>query len=124
MNVQKWFIDVLTSHYFDFSGRATRQQYWMFVFYAGLLLSIVVIAFFLSDNSSFLFLLLGLFLLILIPSYAIQVRRLHDIGWSGWWALLNLIPYVGGIAVLVLHCLPGQIGTNKYGLNQKDIQIP
>ena len=61
-------------------------------------------------------LLSGIFMvLILIPSVAVGSRRMHDTGRSGWWQLINLVPYVGTIVVLVLFALRGQVGTNVYG---------
>jgi uncharacterized membrane protein YhaH (DUF805 family) len=51
----------------------------------------------------------------LIPVVAVTVRRLHDIGMSGWWALLLLVPYIGGLIVLVFTLLPGQPHANAHG---------
>ncbi|MDR2934962.1 MAG: DUF805 domain-containing protein, partial [Candidatus Adiutrix sp.] len=47
------------------------------------------------------------------------IRRLHDIGKSGWWLLLLLIPLVGAIIILVFLCLDSQPGENQYGPNPK-----
>ncbi len=63
-----------------------------------------------------------------LPSLAVQVRRYHDQGMSGMLGLLNIpyyIPYLGlliGIAILVIMCLPGNIGPNQYGADPKDPQ--
>ena len=58
-------------------------------------------------------------LAILIPGIAVGVRRLHDIGRSGWFYLLNLIPRVGAVIHLVLFCTEGQRMSNKWGEDPK-----
>ena len=61
------------------------------------------------------------FLAVLIPSLAVAVRRLHDIGKSGWFFLICLIPIVGSIWLLVLMCIDSIPGPNQYGINPKGI---
>jgi len=62
----------------------------------------------------------GLYTLaILLPSLAVCVRRLHDIGRSGWWLFITLVPLVGGIILLVFNCTDSDEGENKYGPNPK-----
>ncbi|AWY41510.1 DUF805 domain-containing protein [Pseudomonas putida] len=56
-----------------------------------------------------------LFLAFLIISILFTVQRLHDIGWSGWLWLLNLVPFVGSFFPLVITVVPGNTGTNRYG---------
>ena len=93
--------------YAVFSGRATRSEYWLFV-----LLSIVATNFGNLINPKLgVVVSLGL----LIPAIAVAVRRLHDIGKSGWWYLLILIPFVGIIVILVWFCKKGTEGDNNYG---------
>jgi len=58
-------------------------------------------------------------LAILLPSFAIAARRLHDTGRSGWWQLIVLIPIVGLIVLIVFLVLDSEAGTNKYGPNPK-----
>ena len=58
---------------------------------------------------------------ILVPSLAMSVRRLHDTGRSGWFLLLNLIPYIGGIIIFVFSVLDSQPGANQYGPNPKGL---
>jgi uncharacterized membrane protein YhaH (DUF805 family) len=86
-------IRVCFTKYFDFSGRATRAEYWWFILFlvlAGLLLSVLSpIAY-------------GLFALAtLVPSTAVATRRLHDTRRSGWWQLIVLVPLLGIIVLLV-----------------------
>jgi uncharacterized membrane protein YhaH (DUF805 family) len=52
---------------------------------------------------------------LLIPQISAQARRLHDQGRSGWFVLINLLPYVGSLIVLVLMLIPGTAGDNEYG---------
>jgi uncharacterized membrane protein YhaH (DUF805 family) len=56
---------------------------------------------------------------ILLPALAVAVRRLHDLGKSGWWLLIGLIPIVGGIWLIVLYCKKGESRRNRYGVNPK-----
>ena len=60
-------------------------------------------------------------LAVLVPSIAVTIRRLHDIGKSGWWLLISLIPIIGGIWLLVLTCFDGQPHENQYGPNPKAV---
>ena len=55
-----------------------------------------------------------------VPALAVQVRRFHDQDKSGWFVLLSLIPYIGGIIVLVFMCLEGTRGPNRFGADPKD----
>jgi uncharacterized membrane protein YhaH (DUF805 family) len=50
-----------------------------------------------------------------LPGLAVLVRRLHDINCSGWFVLLALIPYLGGLALFVMSLLSGTKGPNNYG---------
>ena len=65
--------------------------------------------------------LTAIFLLgIIVPSIAVQVRRFHDQDKSGWFVLLALIPFLGGLIVLVFMCLEGTKGANRFGPDPKD----
>ena len=59
--------------------------------------------------------------LAIIPSIAVSVRRLHDLGKSGVWFLINFIPFIGAIWFLILTCMEGQSKPNKWGENPKGI---
>jgi uncharacterized membrane protein YhaH (DUF805 family) len=111
--------------YADFSGRSRRKEYWMYV------LGVLIVAIVLGIVEGILGLsgmiggvygpLTTLFLLaIIIPSIAVQVRRFHDQDKSGWFVLLSLIPFVGGLIVLVFMCLEGTRGPNRFGPDPKD----
>ncbi|MGC6401687.1 DUF805 domain-containing protein [Sphingomonas sp. FW199] len=112
--------------YADFQGRSRRKEYWMF--FLGYLIVTILLAVFggifgsTGDGASGLFLILfGIFVLaIFIPALAVQVRRFHDQDRSGWFVLLNFIPYVGGLIVLVFMVLEGTRGPNRFGPDPKD----
>jgi uncharacterized membrane protein YhaH (DUF805 family) len=104
-----WYLKVL-NQYSDFNGRARRKEYWMFAL-VNFIISLAIIgidnALGLSFNYTGNISGAGVFnsiynLLILIPSLAIAVRRLHDVGKSGWMLLIGLIPLVGAIWLLIL----------------------
>lgn len=108
--------------YAVFSGRARRKEYWMFAL-INLLISIgiSIVAGLIGDKHG---LLSGLYsLAVLIPGIAVSVRRLHDIGKSGWWLLLILIPIIGWIVLLVFAVTDSQPGANAYGANPKEGEV-
>ncbi|HYG06084.1 MAG TPA: DUF805 domain-containing protein [Stenotrophomonas sp.] len=120
--------------YADFAGRSRRQEYWMFVLLTLLIYivlgGLVVAGIFIGADSPAasgpgpgfypaLLLWVVVTLALLLPTIAVQVRRFHDQGRSGWFWLFNLIPSVGGIIVLVFMCLEGQPGPNQYGPDPK-----
>ncbi|MBO7190688.1 MAG: DUF805 domain-containing protein [Elusimicrobiaceae bacterium] len=102
-----YFVDVLKKHYIDFSGRATRTQFWMFVLFeivVAILLGIVLS--FIGDIGAVIAKICGLALL--LPSLGIGARRLRDGGFSPWWLLLEFVPVVGNIVLLVMWLLPSK----------------
>ncbi|MGB7014569.1 MAG: DUF805 domain-containing protein [Candidatus Cybelea sp.] len=119
-----YFLEAL-GKYAIFSGRSRRSEYWFFVLFtcliatalalAGLYVAKVTggpptLAEYLVDFFS---------LLVFIPSLAVSVRRLHDVGMSGWWILLNLVPF-GSLVVMGFSVQDSQAGDNKYGPNPKE----
>ena len=112
-----WYLKVL-KQYADFGGRARRKEYWMFFLFNIVFASILG---FIDAQTGF-GVLGGLYsLAILIPGLAVSVRRLHDIGKSGWMLLILLIPIIGAIWLLVLMASDSQQGTNKWGQNPKEV---
>ncbi|HEX3100771.1 MAG TPA: DUF805 domain-containing protein [Pyrinomonadaceae bacterium] len=113
-----WYLEVLKK-YAVFSGRASRKEYWMFVLFNVIFAVVAAIL----DNVLGLAMkdvgygpLYSLYALAtFIPGLAVGVRRLHDIGKSGWYFLLAFIPCVGGIIVLVFMATAGDPGENEYG---------
>jgi uncharacterized membrane protein YhaH (DUF805 family) len=109
---------VLT-RYADFSGRARRAEYWWFFLFAVLVALVAAVLDGIIGASVFsLLTALGL----LVPNLAVSVRRLHDTDRSGWWLLLNLVPF-GGIVLLVFYCLEGQPHPNRFGPSPKSPAI-
>lgn len=129
----KYYIDVL-KNFAVFTGRARRSEFWYF-FLFNTIFSIVAS---MIDSrvlgSTFSWNLTGetvslpygyvwmcYNLIVLIPGLAVSVRRLHDVGKSGWFILISLIPLIGAIWLLVLYVTDSQIGENKWGPNPKGI---
>lgn len=116
-----WYLEVFKK-YADFEGRATREEFWTFC-----LPNFVFCIVFLAYSPFYIIKILGIiFLLVtLVPALAVQVRRLHDIGYSGWLALLWFFPIVGGFLILLPLCASdSQPGANQYGENPKEIPEP
>lgn len=121
-----WYLKVL-KQYADFSGRARRKEYWMFALFNMIFAVVAMIL----DNIFDLTvgeLLYGVFyflygLAVLIPGLAVTVRRLHDVGKSGWMILIALIPLIGIIWLLVLMVTDSNPGENQYGENPKEITV-
>lgn len=112
--------------YADFQGRSRRKEYWMFqlgiiLMYIAAAVLIGITGAVLGDTASSI-VTLPLFLVVLaifVPALAVTVRRLHDQDKSGWWILINFIPF-GGIVLLVFMCLEGTNGPNQYGPDPKN----
>lgn len=120
----KWYLKVL-NQYADFNGRARRTEYWMYTLFNMIFVVVAIIL----DNLlglkfspevpyGFIYMIYGL--AVLIPGLAVSVRRLHDVGKSGWFILIGLIPLIGAIWLLVLYCTEGTPGRNEYGVNPKE----
>jgi uncharacterized membrane protein YhaH (DUF805 family) len=107
----KFYINVL-QNYFKFSGRASRQEYWMFVLF-NFLFSIGALIIDGIMGTAFFNVLYTLVLL--APSVAVAIRRLHDTDRSGWWYLIGLVPLVGWLVLLVFLTSKGTEGENTYG---------
>ena len=115
----KWYLKVL-SQYADFNGRARRTEYWMFSLFN---MIFAFIAIFIDATLGSTPILYSLFAIAMfIPGLAVLVRRLHDVGKSGWMCLIALIPLIGSIWLLVLMVTDGVNGSNNYGANPKEIQ--
>ena len=117
-----WFL-IAFKKYATFSGRAQRAEYWYFILFYILIffvLSIVDVITGSFSSDAGMGLLGGLLtLVLLIPSIAVSVRRLHDTGRSGWWFLIALIPLIGAIVLLVFTVQDSSPGDNIYGPNPK-----
>lgn len=120
--------------YADFSGRSRRMEYWMFSLFQFLVLCAFFLLIFIGGYSideyggsgelgalgyvgiiGLVIFALGSF----IPSLAVTVRRLHDQDKSGWWILIQFVPYIGGLIMLVLMFIDGTRGENRFGPDPK-----
>lgn len=124
----EWFIKCL-KNYANFSGRARRKEYWMFIlFYMLLYIPFYVISMYAtSQNMATLNLIVSGLMVIIslglcIPCLAVVVRRLHDINKSGWYYFMGLIPLVGGFIVLYYLLKEGDKGENLYGPDPKALE--
>ena len=107
-----WYLEVMRK-YAEFDGRASREEYWLFIL---TLFPFQLILYFLGQASIIMGIIYVVFMLIhLIPSIAVCVRRLHDTGRSGWYYFFILIPVFGQIILLVLLALRSDYGENDYG---------
>ncbi|MFN8659007.1 MAG: DUF805 domain-containing protein [Candidatus Obscuribacterales bacterium] len=111
-------------NYAGFSGRAGRKEYWMFVLFNVIIMLAIAVVFgaigaMIKVELSWVASLYSL--AVMCPSIAVGIRRLHDQDKSGWWILTGLIPFVGGIVILVLMCLEGSPGDNRFGPSPKAI---
>jgi uncharacterized membrane protein YhaH (DUF805 family)/cold shock CspA family protein len=122
-----YFIRTLTTNYANFHGRARRKEYWGFVLF--LIISFIVVIGvgvfadisrgFPNGGEDFPIFSVGLagifWLATFIPQLALTVRRQHDIGLSGWFYLLVLIPYIGGLIIFIFTLIPSQPHDNQWG---------
>ncbi len=109
------FINVIKK-YAQFSGRASRAEFWMFFlvnFLIGLGLMLLTQIPGLETIAGVLYLLFSLFLL--IPSFAVGFRRLHDTDRSAWWWLILFIPILGTLIYLYFMVAAGTPGPNRFG---------
>ena len=102
--------------YVEFSGRARRKEYWMFILF-NLIASFVAGV---IDGVLGTVMIGSLYsLAALLPGLAVCARRLHDTDRSGWWILIGLIPILGWIVLLVFMCMDSTPGENRFGANPK-----
>tara|TARA_Y100000588_G_scaffold97226_1_gene105356 strand:+ start:189 stop:563 length:375 start_codon:yes stop_codon:yes gene_type:complete len=120
-----WYLKCF-KQYSDFSGRARRTEFWMFNLFTLIVAFICVFCdIFLgfdimTDPEFFNGPITNIYLLAsLLPGLSVIVRRLHDVGKSGWMYFLVLIPIIGPIWVFVLLVTDSQPGENKWGPNPK-----
>lgn len=109
----------LTRNFFSTSGRATRAEYWWFhLFIWTTAMGLMMIGAALEKKGGEFFMILGgiFFFITLIPSFCCRIRRMHDVGHSGMFILWGIVPYIGGIIVLIAE-LSGSDPDNEYGPN-------
>jgi uncharacterized membrane protein YhaH (DUF805 family) len=116
-----WYIAVLKK-YAEFSGRARRQEFWMFVLINFAITIVLGIIDGLLGDAGLLGSIYGL--AVLVPSIAVGARRLHDINKTGWLQLVGLIPLIGWIIVIIWFAKAGDVGPNAYGADPKGLDVP
>lgn len=103
----------------EFSGRSRRKEYWMFTLFNGIVVLSAVLAVPLISPSGWtrpLRTVLWAYIWVqVVPYLSLTVRRLHDVGKSGWWYFITLIPLIGAIYLLILMCTDSDAGWNEYG---------
>ena len=113
----EWYLKVL-KNYAVFNGRARRKEYWMFVLFnsiASFILGFIDGATGMYDPVSGYGTISGIYsLAVLIPTIAVAVRRMHDVGKSGWYLLIPIYNFI-------LACTDGDSTDNKYGANPKGL---
>jgi uncharacterized membrane protein YhaH (DUF805 family) len=113
----KWYLHAIRN-YATFEGRSSRTEYWMFGLF-NLMFALFFLCIDLSFKINFEGHLIGpfyilYFLFSLVPSLSIAVRRLHDVGKSGSYLFLALIPLVG-LYIIALYCTESEEDENDYG---------
>jgi uncharacterized membrane protein YhaH (DUF805 family) len=117
----KWYFKAFYE-YFNFSGRARRKEFWIFILFNltfTWLLSKVDATF---NTQYFTITSYAYSLLVLIPTIAVSLRRLHDSGKTGWNLLLIFIPIIGWIWLLILLIMVGEPRTNRWGHYPKGVE--
>lgn len=111
----QWYLKAL-KNYVGFRGRACRKEYWIFYLTNVIVFWVLAI---LGDIVSEMFLSIAGFyaMAMTLPTLAVGARRLHDIGRTGWWQLLSIIPIIGDIILIILFVQNSQENDNKYGPN-------
>lgn len=110
------FLSSISTKYADFKGRATRREFWLFnvpflLLIAAFLVALNFTRLPLEGAAAFLVVLLAL----VIPYWAVAARRLHDADRSGAWLVLLFLPYIQPLVLVVIGCLRGTPGENRYG---------
>ncbi len=125
-----WYLAALQK-FAVFGGRARRKEYWLFVLFNAIIVTVLFTLAFLPPSGpgeglglAISFLLILYVLAIAVPSLAVAIRRLHDLGKSGWWMLISFIPIAGAIWLLILFASDSQPGDNAYGPNPKGVPAP
>jgi uncharacterized membrane protein YhaH (DUF805 family) len=116
-NIPNWFI-LPFKRTADFNGRSGRSEFWTFAIINTILLFVL---FYSAELSNILNFIAKLYtLLIIVPSIAVGIRRLHDIGKSGWWLLLLFIILIGLPVLIYFFIQDSEQGSNEYGVNPQN----
>ncbi|MBF2709317.1 DUF805 domain-containing protein [Flavobacterium soyangense] len=121
----KYYLKAL-QNYATFSGRARRSEFWYFTLYNTIFVFIAIMIDVAigkaTQEKEFIPIIYMLYILfVLVPCFSVFVRRIHDVGKSGWFILIAAIPIAGPIWLWVLMATNGDVGKNKYGVDPKEI---
>lgn len=95
----------------------------MFYLIHSLISFVMQIPLLLSNDLGFFSIIVLIYALaMVIPSIAVTVRRLHDVGKSGWFMFISIIPIIGGIWLFIVLVTDGDAGTNQYGMDPKELE--
>ena len=128
---------VFMKNFANFNGRARRSEFWLWILFCVLIVWALGVPY--SIWSSYhinpktlkltsripvlimiiFYINIGFNLVTFIPTLAVAVRRLHDIGKSGWWILIVLIPIVGQLILIIMLCFDSVKETNEWGVSPK-----
>ena len=100
-------IGACLTKYVQLSGRASRSEFWFFALFQVIVFCVASVV----DGS----LLVLTWLVLLLPGFAVSVRRLHDTGRSGWWTFIQLVPLIGTILLIVWYASDGVRSPNEWG---------
>lgn len=117
----EWYLKVVRDNYANFTGRARRQEYWMFSLFHFIAFAVLIgidMAIFGTTILSVIYALATL-----VPGLAVTIRRMHDQDKSGWFLLLAFIPFIGSIIILVFMCLEGTRAGNRFGADPKTMSL-
>lgn len=110
------FMEAVTSvfrRYVDFQGRSPRSELWWFILFYFIVYIVLAVLAGIAPVLGILTFIFGL--AVLLPTLAVEIRRLHDLDRSGWWILLGFIPIVGALVLIYWFCLRGTPGDNRFG---------
>ena len=117
MNIIGKFTEIVTKKYAQFKGRASRAEYWQYILVMAIIYGIVgIIISFLPQSMSMVgFILYGIVALgLLLPTLAVNVRRMHDLGKGGGWLFITLVPFIGGLWYFILTVQAGETNKNRF----------
>lgn len=113
--------------YATFSGRSRRREFWGYTIVNSIILGIMIYFYLTAKTDTSQSLSTAILIIYIIittcPTLAVTVRRWHDIGRTGKWLWLNLVPGVGTVVILLFMMVRGEDFTNEYGRNPKERRI-
>ncbi len=115
MDILKWYLKVVRDNFSNFKGRAGRPEYWYFVLF-NVIVNVILGYVLRLASPTVSYIVSSIYgLAVLVPSLAVTVRRLHDLGKGGGWIFVSLIPLVGSIWLIILLASRGEATENRFG---------